>query len=260
MGGDINETFLLETNLGTRALKLNSANAFPTMFDAEAYGLQLLRNTKTIRIPQIYATGAIEETSYLIMEYVSAGKKTANFWQLFGEQLAKLHQQSNATFGLDKDNYIGSLPQYNKVTIDNSADFYIENRLKPQFQMAAKNGYTFQRLERFYNYIKELIPNEPPALIHGDLWSGNFLVGEDGHPCVIDPAVAYAPREMDIAMMHLFGGFSEELFQYYNTVYPLQKDWKKRLSLWQLYYLLVHLNLFGSSYLGSVATIIRQYS
>ena len=107
--------------------------------------------------------------------------------------------------------------------------------------------------------ISEEIPNEPPSLIHGDLWNGNYLVSEAGKPVLIDPAAAFAPREMDIAMMHLFGGFSTTLFQAYQEIHPMEKNWEDRISLWQLYYMLVHLNLFGSGYLKQVEAILAKY-
>ena len=116
------------------------------------------------------------------------------------------------------------------------------------------------RLLCIYSQISEEIPDEAPSLIHGDLWNGNYMVSNKGEPTLIDPAVAYAPREMDIAMMHLFGGFPQDVYSIYNEQFPLVENWKDRISLWQLYYLLVHLNLFGSSYLSQVKGIIKRYS
>ena len=126
--------------------------------------------------------------------------------------------------------------------------------------MASENGFQFKKLTSFYKTISKIIPNEAPSLIHGDLWSGNYMVSKKSQAVLIDPAVAFAPREMDIAMMKLFGGFSEELIINYNSIFPLEKGWEDRVSLWQLYYLLVHLNLFGSSYLPKVKSIINKYS
>lgn len=229
------------------------------MFVKEAFGLAALANTHCITIPKVIATNTINNWSYLLLEYIPTGTKGQHFWETFGHQMAKLHKNTNATFGLGTDNYIGSLPQYNGFEYNNAAEFYIQKRLLPQFQMAATSGYTFENLDLFFKNINHEIPDEPPALIHGDLWSGNFLVSNSEQPVLIDPAVAYAPREMDIAMMHLFGGFSPLLFHAYHDVFPLAQGWKNRLEIWQLYYLLVHLNLFGSSYLGSVKNIINNY-
>ncbi|GLB49008.1 hypothetical protein Y10_13760 [Neptunitalea sp. Y10] len=179
------------------------------MFEAESVGLGLLKKTNCIVIPEVYSTGQLESTSYIIMEHIVTESPSSSFWEDFGQQLALLHKKEHSVFGLETDNYIGSLPQYNKGNYTKAPEFYIEKRLEPQFQMAAKNGFTFGNLHTFYKNIKAEIPDEPASLIHGDLWSGNYLVNQNGNPCLIDPAVAYAPREMDIAMMHLFGGFQK---------------------------------------------------
>lgn len=241
-------------------VKLNKADHFPEMFKKEALGLQKLSAANALRIPEIFGYGAIQNEAYLLLEYLSTAAKKENFWANFAEGLAKQHLVSQTTFGLEEDNYIGSLPQYNISTITNAAEFYIEKRLKPQFQLASKNGFSFQNLNRFYQNIAELIPKEQPSLIHGDLWNGNYLVDEFGNPALIDPATCFAPREMDLAMMQLFGGFPTEVFQNYEETFPLENQWKERIPLWQLYYLLVHLNLFGRGYLASVKNILRKFS
>ena len=241
-------------------VKLNKADHFPEMFEKEALGLKKLSVANALRIPEVFAYGTIQKEAYLLLEYLSTSSKKENFWLNFSEGLAKQHQVSQSTFGLEEDNYIGSLPQYNISTITNAAEFYIEKRLKPQFQLASKNGFSFQNLNRFYQNIAELIPKEQPSLIHGDLWNGNYLVDELGNPALIDPATCFAPREMDLAMMQLFGGFPLEVFQNYEEIFPLENQWKERIPLWQLYYLLVHLNLFGRGYLVSVENILRKFS
>ena len=129
----------------------------------------------------------------------------------------------------------------------------------PQFEMAQQKGYVFKDLEAFCHNILTEIPDEPSSLIHGDLWGGNFMVDNSGLPCLIDPSVSYAPREMDIAMMHLFGGFDTRVFEVYQEVFSMQNGWQDRIPLFQLYYLLVHLNLFGRSYYGQVKSIVDQY-
>lgn len=230
------------------------------MFEKEAKGLQLLFDTQTFRIPKVINYGEANGTSYLLLEFIHSTSKKPTFWEDFGRQLAKLHQTTQAVFGLDHDNYIGSLPQYNVCKITNAAQFYIEKRLEPQFKLAIEKGFSFKKLSTFYKNIENEIPNESPALIHGDLWNGNYLVDNSGTPCLIDPAVAFAPREMDLAMMQLFGGFPDVVFTTYDTVFPLEKSWKNRVDLWQLYYLLVHLNLFGNSYYQSVSSIFAKYN
>jgi len=257
-GGDINDVFLLKCQEGSFVVKLNDALKFPRIFEVEAKGLQLLKQSESFKIPNVIAEGLFQNTSYLLLEYVSLGNKSNIFWESFAEKLAKLHKTSSEQFGLDHTNYIGSLPQKNEY-LSTATEFYISQRLEPQFKMASDNGFHFKNLEEFYKNISGEIPSEPPSLIHGDLWNGNYMVSENGKPVLIDPAVAFAPREMDLAMMKLFGGFSEEVFSNYNAIFPLTNGWKDRVPLWQLYYLLVHLNLFGSGYLQQVKGIIKRF-
>ncbi|WP_299431906.1 fructosamine kinase family protein [uncultured Aquimarina sp.] len=258
-GGDINEVFLLSTNVRELVVKLNSASRFPGMFEAEALGLEELRKVNAFAIPEVLHYGKYGDDTFLLLEYIEKGKQTEDFWKVFGEQLAVLHRQSASYFGLENDNYIGSLQQSNSKHYT-ASEFYIIQRLQPQFKIAIQNGFSFQNLDTLYTAIETEIPDEPSSLTHGDLWNGNFIIDEKGEPCLIDPAVAYAPREMDIGMMHLFGGFDRELFEVYNETFPLTENWKERLPLWQLYYLLVHLNLFGRSYYSGVKDILIRYS
>lgn len=258
-GGDINKVFLLKCEEGNYVVKINNASEFPGMFQAEAKGLQLLQATESFQIPKIIAVGVFQNHSYLMMEYLETGTPISNFWKKFAENLATLHRTTQQNFGLDHDNYIGSLPQKNGFC-SSASEFYITQRLEPQFKMASDKGFQFNNLEGFFKNISVEIPNEPPSLIHGDLWNGNYMVSETGEPVLIDSAVAFAPREMDIAMMKLFGGFSEEVFLAYNAIFQLSEGWKERVPLWQLYYLLVHLNLFGSGYLSPVNSVMKRYS
>lgn len=258
-GGSINEVFKLEGEGKNFVLKVNKSSAFPKMFEKEVVGLNLLRSTKTFAVPEVIKTGEFEDFSFLVMDFVQEGDVTATFWEDFARQLAGLHQFSSSQFGATEDNYIGSLLQFNKNE-DNAADFYIRQRLTPQFQLAKENGFQFEELNLFFDRIRTIIPDEPPALIHGDLWSGNYLVGENNTAYLIDPAVSYGIREMDLAMMKLFGGFPASIFEEYNRLFPLKLGFENRIELWQLYYLLVHLNLFGQSYLSSVQRIIQKYS
>lgn len=257
-GGDINDVYKLDTASKSYVVKINDAEAYPNMFELEKLGLNELAKTKTFRIPQPLHTGNFENKSFLILEHIESASKTNDFDRVFGEKLAQLHKTS-AAFGFTEDNYIGSLPQYNTEE-PHAVSFYINQRLEPQFKLARERGYTFENLNDFYKSIEKLIPDEPAALIHGDLWSGNFMVSEAGKPVLIDPATCYAPREMDLALMRLFGGFSDTVFDRYEQVFPLAEDWKERVKLWQLYYILVHVNLFGGHYYASAKAIIRNYS
>lgn len=258
-GGDINAVYRLDCKEGKFVIKLNNASSFPGMFTAEAKGLQLLRNSKSFKIPKAIASGSLENHSYLIMEYISTRAPKTDFWELFAQNLAKLHRTKAENFGLDHDNFIGSLPQKNNGCAT-ASEFYMSQRLEPQIKMASNNGFEFKKLKGFYKNTAAEIPNEPPSLIHGDLWSGNFLVAENGKPALIDPAVGFAPREMDLAMMKLFGGFDSSVFNIYNSIFPPSEGWENRTDLWQLYYLLVHLNLFGSGYFSQIKAIVSKYS
>lgn len=257
-GGSINKVYRLETSQGKKVLKMNRSGRFPEMFQAEEEGLNELRNSKTVDVPKVLGRGETTDHDYLLLEYKEAAPQKSDFWQRFAEDLTALHKTTREQFGFHGPNYIGSLPQYNHHQ-PTAQDFYILERLEPQFKMALDAGFSFHGLEKVFKNISEIIPNEAPALLHGDLWNGNYIVNEQGLPCLIDPAVCYGPREMDLAMMKLFGGFPEEAFSVYNELFPLEPGFEERIAVWQLYYLLVHLNIFGSSYLPQVKEILRQY-
>jgi len=258
-GGDINDVFLLRTNDGDLVVKINSVEKFPAMFETEKAGLELLATTQTFRIPKIIGYGLAEDRAYLLLEYIETGAKKNKFWDEFGSQLARLHLNSADLYGWKHNNYIGSLYQSNSF-YNRASEFYIENRLRPQIELARRQGYLQKDLTHFFNHIADIIPQEAPALIHGDLWSGNYLIDTTGAPVLIDPSVSYSHREMDLAMMHLFGGFPSQVFNVYQEEFPLPPDWEERIALWQLYYLLVHLNIFGSGYLARVESVISRYS
>lgn len=257
-GGDINEVFHLVGNNSDVILKVNDVNAFPDLFQKEANGLKALAETNSIDIPDVLGYGDFKTNTYLLMEYKDSVNASNSFWECFGQQLADLHRHTQDTFGFTEDNYIGSLPQYNRH-VKTASEFFIQQRLEPQFEMASQRGYDFDNLKGFYHNLKQIIPDEPPALIHGDLWSGNYLINSEHNPCLIDPAVAYAPREMDLAMMKLFGGFDDLMFRAYQDAFPLEKGWEKRILLWQLYYILVHVNLFGGHYYQRAKGVLSYY-
>ncbi len=258
-GGDINDVYLLQTTPKNYVVKINNADRFPKMFETEKAGLELLATTNTFRIPEVITQGEIDNTSYLLLEYIQPGNKTADFWNEFGTKLARLHRHTTDLYGWKHNNYIGSLFQSNAFTIK-ASDFYTEERLRPQINLARQKGHLTEDLTHFFKTVSDIIPNEPPALIHGDLWNGNYMVDENGLPVLIDPSVSYSHREMDLAMMQLFGGFPSEVFSEYQEEFSLESGWKERVTLWQLYYLLVHLNLFGAGYLGQVRAAISRYS
>lgn len=258
-GGDINDVFLISAKYTNYVIKLNSAHQFPHMFEIEAKSLKKLSKTQSFIIPDVVGHGELDKHTYLLLEYVET-ESHHNFTETFAASLAKLHQHQSENFGLDFDNFIGRLPQQNLPKEKNAVGFYINLRLEPQFKLAHQNGFEFKNLELFFKNLESIIPNENASLIHGDLWSGNYLITKNGKPCIFDPAIAFAPREMDLAMMKLFGGYPQGIFDIYNNLFPLQKDWEARISLWQLYYILVHLNLFGASYYDQAQQIIKQFN
>jgi fructosamine-3-kinase len=259
-GGDINEVFLITTASGEKiVVKLNNAENFPGMYEAEKTGLETLAKTQTVDIPKVLGLGNVGNKSYLLLEYKSTGKAGGDFWENFATRLAALHRNTSEKFGFSENNYIGSLPQQN-TWMNGAAEFYISQRLEPQLKLAKDQNFDLGISDHFLRNISENIPDEPPALIHGDLWNGNLVITAEGNACLIDPAVAYAPREMDLAMMKLFGGFDPKIFRAYDEEFPLERGFEERIPLWQLYYLLVHLNIFGAGYKSRVANIVKRYN
>lgn len=262
-GGDINEARLLETGQGPFFLKMNAGAGAIRMFEKEAMGLRLLGESGAIRVPQTLGAGQAEGYAFLIMEYIEEAGRSGQFWENFGHALAQLHRQTDSRFGLDHSNYIGSLPQSNHRH-ESWAEFYVLERLEPQAGMAIAEGGLWAGaaadFDKLYARIPELCPEEPPALIHGDLWSGNFISASQATPVLIDPAASYAHREMDLAMSQLFGGFSPDFYRAYEEAYPCRPGWEDRMDIYQLYYLLVHVNLFGGGYARSVQKIVERYA
>lgn len=261
-GGSINEAYCIETNSGTFFIKYNLAKRFPGMFMAEKKGLNILREANCIQVPEVLDYAETGKYAYLLLEYVSSGEPGKDFWQLFGQQLVSLHSITSPVFGLDHDNYIGSLLQRNKAH-HTWSEFLITERLEPQTKMAFESGLfditAIRQIEKLYNKLGDLLPIEPPSLLHGDLWSGNLITGKDGNPFIIDPAVYFGHREIDIAMTRLFGGFPEAFYESYNHYRPLETGWKERIPLNQLYPLLVHVNLFGGGYVSQVRQIVTKF-
>lgn len=261
-GGDINEAACLKTNLGDFFVKWNDARRYPGMFEAEARGLKLLKEAGEIFIPEVISTGEAGGYSFLALEYVQSAGRISGFMEDFGSSLAKLHRHTSTSFGLDHNNYIGSLPQSNGLH-DNWTTFFIEERLEKQVKMARNSGEignsTVSLFERLYKEMPSVFPDESPALLHGDLWGGNYMTAPDGRACIYDPAVYYGHREMDLGMSKLFGGFGSEFYEAYHHAYPLEKNWQRRTDICNLYPLMVHVNLFGGSYVYSVQSILKRF-
>ena len=261
-GGDINKVCKIDSSSGTFCLKYNSADKFPSMFENEAQGLRLLKSAGEIYIPDVITESTLSDYSYLLLEFIDSSKEVDRFMFRFGESLARLHDNSTDFYGLDHNNYMGSLPQSNEQH-DNWIEFFIEERLLKQVVLARDSG----RLDRagvllfdqLFVRLDRLLAIDIPALLHGDLWGGNYMVSDMGEPCLIDPAVYFGHREVDLAMTTLFGGFSADFYLGYEAHHKLEPEWRERLEVYTLYPLLIHLNLFGSSYLGSIQQILNRF-
>ncbi|HPE98523.1 MAG: fructosamine kinase family protein [Chitinophagales bacterium] len=259
-GGCINDCYQLRTDQDTFFLKVNDAKAFPKMFKAEARGLTLLADHFQGAIPQVVYEEVFGDRQYLLLTWIEQGSAGPNGMALLGEFLARMHRVSAPVFGLDTDNYMGSLPQQNTPT-ESFADFYRDSRLMPLYKQAAERGvmHANAAFDKLCNRLEEIIPAENPSLVHGDLWSGNVLFDTNGTPVLIDPAVAYSHRECDIAMSMMFGGFDQSFYDAYDQNHPLVPGWEARIPLFQLYPLLVHVILFGGSYVRQAEEVIRKF-
>jgi fructosamine-3-kinase len=263
-GGDINDAYRIELVGGGVWFVKSSPSAPATLFPAEARGLEWLRAAGALRVPRVHAVSSADDAiGFLVLELLEPGHPRPDFDEKLGRGLAALHQSRVSSFGLDHDNFIGSLPQHNQA-LPEWAEFFRERRLEPQLRRAVNSGsasYTVRRgFERLFPRLSELVgPSEAPSRLHGDLWSGNLHVDADGEPCLLDPAVYGGHREVDLAMMRLFGGFAERVFSAYEEAFPLAPGARERVALYQLYPLLVHLNLFGGGYGASVERALARY-
>lgn len=261
-GGDISAVYAVNAGRETYLVKANrGANAL-AMFEAEQAGLHALARSGTLRIPRVRAREPYKGGAVLVMEFIASRSARPADMRELGRRLARLHLCSHERFGFPSDNFIGSLPQSNGWRAD-WPTFYARERLLPQLAMAVQNG-RLPKAEcpdeaRLLRVCQSHFPAVSPALLHGDLWGGNFLIAENGEPVLIDPAVYYGHGEVDLAMSRLFGGFTSDFYDAYHELHPPQPGADARRDLYQLYYLLVHLNLFGRGYYPGVSRILNRY-
>lgn len=265
-GGDINKAARIETAKAAYFVKwLN--NAPPRFFECEADGLRRLDESGTSRVPKVIGATTVAGTNIalLVLEWIERAGKSVQAAETLGKLLADQHRTRQAYYGLDLDNYIGKLPQPNKRS-DSWIKFYGEQRLGAQMEQAEVNGRlpTHRRrgLENLIENLGKWITEADclPSLLHGDLWGGNWMQATSGQPVLIDPAVYYGDREADLAMTALFGGFPQRFYDAYQEAFPLASGYREREPIYQLYYLLCHLNLFGEGYGGQIDTILNRYS
>lgn len=278
-GGCINRARLLETADGRSFFLKSNPAPLPRMFEREAEGLEALAQTQTIRVPEPLGTGGgsggdgSPVPPFLLTEAIHQGSPRRDFSHNFGRRFARLHLENSRRasaerverFGFEHDNFLGATPQPNGWAGD-WCDFWRRHRLGHQLELARRNGVSDATLERLGDRLLDRLdtfleePDEPPSLLHGDLWSGNFMVDETGEPVLIDPACYYGRREADLAMTRLFGGFDAGFYAAYDATWPLAPGSEERLAIYELYHLLNHLNLFGRGYRDPCVAILRRFS
>lgn len=258
-GGCINSGYALSDGQHTYFVKLNQANQIG-MFEAEATGLEEMVATHTIRVPQPICWGTAGSSAYLVLEWLELGSGGNAAWHAMGQQLAALHNATSANgFGWHRNNTIGSTPQPNPWT-DDWLEFWRVHRLGFQFQLAHRRGGHFPQQAQLLDALPVLLDgHEPqPALVHGDLWSGNAAIARAGFPVIFDPATYYGDREVDLAMTELFGGFPAEFYRGYQEVFAIDASYQRRKILYNLYHILNHFNLFGGGYASQANRMIEQ--
>lgn len=262
-GGDISKVYLLETETERFVCKMNETDSALKLFQCEREGLEAIADTKTIATPKVYHCEMMEKGAFLLMEYIESKRPVTEDMELLGHHLAALHTNSaQKRFGWDTQNYIGSLRQSNDASMD-WASFYVKQRLMPQLKLAQDNWLLkadeIPSEETLLNRCSFIFGTDVrQALLHGDLWGGNFLINTNGVPYLIDPAVYYGHNEVDLAMTKLFGGFSNYFYNAYREHFAAPGNINELTDLYQLYYLLVHLNIFGQTYYAKVATLLKN--
>lgn len=270
-GGDINDAYGLTLSDGTHIFMKSNTKENASFFAAEAIGLSAIAQTKTIGTPHIICTGTDAGRlggSFLLMEFIEGKGRISSYWETFAHQLAAMHKAPTQDFvnggkyGFVSDNYIGAGKQVNTAK-ESWIAFFRDCRLRPQFKAAAAyfDSADAIKITRLLDHIDNiLVEPEHPSLLHGDLWSGNYITGNDSKAWLIDPAVYVGHAEADIAMTELFGGFHTTFYDAYSEMGLMQPEYSSRRDLYNLYHLLNHLNLFGRSYFSSVKRIVGKYT
>lgn len=264
-GGCINTTETVTLSDQRQYFVKTNANVPQDFFERESEGLQAIAAANVIRVPAVVGCGCFRSTKFLVLEAIDSGRPAADFSERFGQQLAELHRRTTRdTFGFSHSNYLGSTVQRNDWC-SNWIDFWRDYRLGFQLELARQNGFATADFNRLADRIMHrldgfLTSDEPASLIHGDLWSGNFMVEDRGEPVLIDPAVYYGHREAEFGMTTLFGGFDAKFYSAYSDTWPLESGSNERIEIYRLYHLLNHLNLFGGSYRSQCVEIMKKYA
>jgi protein-ribulosamine 3-kinase len=264
-GGCINQTSILSLSNGEKLfLKENSAR-FEKMFLAEAKGLEALRRAGGPRVPIPLAVHTGQTEQFILMEYIPPGRPNARHYENFGRAFAELHRRKLfETYGFEEDNFIGSTPQKN-TPCESWIVFFRTYRLGYQIELAARQGLASSALvrsvESLMAKLEHLIPEpDHPSTLHGDLWSGNAMSDDKGDAVIIDPATYYGHSEADLAMTELFGRLPDRFYNAYAEIMPLDSGYsRERKTLYNLYHILNHLNLFGSSYASQALSMANRF-
>jgi fructosamine-3-kinase len=257
-GGSINQAYCVNDGHHSYFVKLNQANKI-AMFEAEALGLREIAQGEAIRVPQPLCWGIAGDYSYIVLEWLHFGSGAKADWQQMGQQLAAMHRRvSDQGYGWHQGNTIGDTPQIN-LWAENWGIFFAEHRIGYQLRLAQRRGGSFAKGAALVELIPEILAGHvpEPSLVHGDLWSGNAAFAE-GVPVILDPAVYYGDREVDIAMTELFGGFPPAFYEGYHSAWPLPETYPQRKTLYNLYHILNHFNLFGGSYAAQAEQMITR--
>jgi len=263
-GGCINDARIITTKANKQYFVKLNYNHPSDMFRKESNGLIEIKKSNSIRIPEVFFVN----DDFIILEVIKSGTRKKFFFEEFGSRFALMHKFYGKSFGFYEDNYIGSNIQKNipdDEDKNNWIKFFFNKRLYFQFKLAEQNGYASEELRKLFVKLENKIDTilnseiEKPSLLHGDLWSGNYMVDENGEACLIDPAVYYGNREADLAMTKLFGGFDQKFYNAYQEAYPLLDGYNYRENIYKLYHVLNHLNLFGMGYYGQAIDLIEYY-
>jgi fructosamine-3-kinase len=261
-GGSINSCFALQTEKSIFFCKINNATKFPHLFEFEQKGLELIGKQHIIATPQVIECFESNNHQFLILEWIKEGERTKAFWENFGKQLAQLHHVSHNAFGLDHSNYIGAIAQDNEWLADWNS-FFIQKRIMPLvnqcYDLHLLDHGHLRSFQVLYKRIADLFERSSAALLHGDLWSGNFMCNEKQQPVLIDPAVYFGHRSMDLGMTTLFGGFDQAFYEAYHYHFPLPPQHQAQWAVCNLYPLLIHLLLFGKTYLSSIESTLQEF-